>query len=292
MREVLLHGLWERQRLPFSGLKLTSGEELQIWDPGKLNKNAGPDFLNARIVIGGTLWAGHVELHLKSSHWNMHGHSDDPNYQNVILHVVWKDDKETLGFHGTPMPTLQLKDYVCESSLASVLRLQFNARDDLLSCQQDHHAVPEEIKQDWWLSLFKERLFLKCKEITTWLQFSRNNWEQVLFISMLKSFGLHVNREAFLSLGLKLDFSIVQKLRHDRLQLEAFFLGMAGLLDTPGKSDSYTRQLQSAFQYLSIKFSLNRTGILSPDFLRLRPSSFPTIRLSQLSVLMATQPRL
>ncbi|MBT8321740.1 MAG: DUF2851 family protein, partial [Eudoraea sp.] len=95
-----------------------------------------------------------------------------------------------------------------------------------------------------------------------------------------------------LSLGLKLDFSIVQKLRHDRLQLEAFLLGMAGLLDTPGKSDSYTRQLQSAFQYLRIKFSLNRTGILNPDFLRLRPSNFPTIRLSQLSVLMATQPRL
>ena len=99
MRESLLHILWEYQKLPYTGLVLITGEELQIWDPGIHNSNAGPDFLNARIVIAGTLWAGHVELHFRSSHWNLHGHSTDPNYRNVILHVVWEDDKPVLGYH-------------------------------------------------------------------------------------------------------------------------------------------------------------------------------------------------
>ena len=220
MRETLLHGLWEQQKLPFSGLKLTSGEEIQIWYPGKLNKNAGPDFLNARMVIGGTLWAGHVELHLKSSHWIAHEHSTDPNYQNIILHVVWEDDKEIMGFHGTALPTLQLGDYVSESSLTSVLRQQTKAKDYLINCQKDHLTVTRLIKEDCWLAMYRERLIDKSNEIRSWLKVRRNNWEQVLFISLIKSFGLHVNGEAFLSLGLKMDFYIVQKLRIDQFLLE------------------------------------------------------------------------
>jgi len=292
MREALLHGLWEQQKLPFRGLKITSGEALQIWDPGKLNKNSGPDFLNARMVIGETLWAGHVELHLKSSHWTAHDHGTDPNYQNVILHVVWEDDKEIPGFHGTVLPTLQLRDYVSESVLTSVLRVQSNAKDYLINCQQDHLTVPVEEKESWWLALFKERLIHKSNEIRTWLKASRNNWEQVLFISLMKSFGLQVNREAFLSLALRLDYAVVQKLRYNQFLLEALFLGMAGLFDEPKKSDVYTKELQLAFRFLCTKFALNRMGILRPDFLRLRPANFPTIRLSQLAVLMANQPRL
>ena len=139
-----MHDLWEQQKLPFIGLKLTSGEELQVWDPGLLNKNAGPDFLNARIVIGGTLWAGHVEMHLKSSYWTTHGHTVDPNYQNVILHVVWEDDKPILGYHGNQIPTLQLRDYVTLDSLASIMHLQSTRRNEIINCQQDHHSVPEQ----------------------------------------------------------------------------------------------------------------------------------------------------
>ena len=292
MRESLLHGLWEQQKLPFTGLKLTSGEKLQVWNPGSLNKNAGPDFLNARIVIGGTLWAGHVEMHQKSSHWKTHGHASDPNYLNVILHVIWEDDKPILGYHGSQIPTLQLRDYVSHDLLVSMLRLRSTQRNMLINCQRDHHVVPRQIKEDWWLRLYKERLLAKASEIQKWLDSSQSDWEQVLFISLLRSFGLHINADAFLSLGLKLDYSIIKKLKHDSCQLEALLLGMTGLLDNTRATDCYTNKLQSIFQYQYTRFSLNRVGILRPHFLRLRPSNFPTIRLSQLSVLMSTQPRL
>ncbi|MDX1314863.1 MAG: DUF2851 family protein, partial [Eudoraea sp.] len=292
MRESLLHGLWEQQRLPFFGLKLSSGEELQIWDPGKLNTNAGPDFIDARIAIGQTLWVGHVEMHLKSSDWNAHGHTNDANYQNVILHVVWEDDKPILGYHNSAIPTLQLKDFVSKETLVAVLQTQSVRADKLINCQSDHNVVPQSIKEGWWTTLSKQRLRDKSNEIKSWLEVSRNNWEQVLFITLLKSFGLHVNSEAFLSLGLKLDYTIVQKLRHDQLQLEALFLGMSGMLDSAKEDDAYTSELKGMFKYQCNKFSLNRKGIVRPAFLRLRPSNFPTIRLSQLAVLLVTQPRL
>lgn len=292
MRESLLHNLWEWQKLPFLGLKLTSGEELQVWDPGKPNKNAGPDFLNARIVIGATLWAGHVEMHLRSSHWKVHGHSSDPNYQNVILHVVWEDDAPILGYHGRPIPTLQLKPIVSYETLASVLGLQAQRKDALINCQQDHHIVPKPTKAVWWYTLSQERLQEKSNEISTWLAASRNDWERILFIALLRGFGLHLNSQSFLSLGLKLDYSIVQKLRHDQRQLEALFLGMAGLLDSVEVMDDYTKELRAVFQYQCTKFSLKSTGIIRPDFLRLRPANFPTIRLSQFSVLLSSHPRL
>lgn len=292
MREALLHGLWERHKLPFHGLRLTTGEPVQIWDSGSLNSNAGPDFLNARIRIGETLWAGHVELHLKSSHWQAHRHQNDPNYQNVVLHVVWEDDREILGFHGRPLPTLSLKNYISDAIITTELAYQGSSHNRLINCQHDHASVPLELKKGWWSQLYRERLSTKSLEIKTWLKVTRNDWEHVLFIALLKGFGLQVNAEAFLDLGLKLDFSLVQKLRHNSRHLESLLFGMAGLLDAVEPKDAYTKELMDTFRFLSRKFSLKKAGIPKPDFCRLRPSNFPTIRLSQLAVLISTQPRL
>src|SRR5690242_17912631 len=86
--EKLLQYIWQFQYFNTSALQTTAGEKLLIISPGKLNTNQGPDFLNAQIKIDNTILAGSVELHLKASEWNEHGHDEDANYKNVVLHVV------------------------------------------------------------------------------------------------------------------------------------------------------------------------------------------------------------
>ena len=73
MKEDFLHYLWRYKRVPLH-CKLTSGERLEIRCFGTYNRLAGPDFTGAQLVIGEQLWAGCVEMHLKSSDWYLHGH--------------------------------------------------------------------------------------------------------------------------------------------------------------------------------------------------------------------------
>ena len=91
MKEDFLYYLWENRLLKGS-LTTDQGKTVEIIHPGYRNKDSGPDFLEAKIQIGNELWAGHVEIHIKSSDWNRHGHQHDKAYRNVVLHVVYEYD--------------------------------------------------------------------------------------------------------------------------------------------------------------------------------------------------------
>ncbi|HQW85468.1 MAG TPA: DUF2851 family protein, partial [Ferruginibacter sp.] len=108
MTERLLQYIWQFQYFNPTGLFTEEGEPLQIIKPGTFNTNQGPDFTNAKIKTDNTVWAGSIEIHIKSSDWKNHKHSSDINYKNVILHVVWENDA-TLNL---PFATLVLQDKV------------------------------------------------------------------------------------------------------------------------------------------------------------------------------------
>ena len=86
MTERLLQYIWQFQYFNCNSLTTTEGDALQIVNAGKLNTNQGPDFLQANIKVAETTWAGNIELHLKSSDWIAHKHSDDKNYNNIITY--------------------------------------------------------------------------------------------------------------------------------------------------------------------------------------------------------------
>src|SRR5206468_12366886 len=96
MTERLLQFIWQFQYFNLGELRLVSGESLQVIFPGNFNTNQGPDFLEARIKIGDTTWAGNIELHLDEDDWIRHAHQEDPNFQNVILHVIWSKGAQVL----------------------------------------------------------------------------------------------------------------------------------------------------------------------------------------------------
>ena len=108
MTERLLQFIWQFQYFNKGELTTLQGENLLVIFPGQYNTNQGPDFLEAKIKIGNTTWAGNIELHFKTSDWEKHNHHRDNNYNNVILHVVWEHDTS----HQNSIPVLELKERV------------------------------------------------------------------------------------------------------------------------------------------------------------------------------------
>jgi len=289
MREDLLHFIWNTHKVQSRQLKTTKEESLVIHDYGIHNHSSGPDFFNAKIEVGEQLWAGNVEIHLKASDWYVHGHETDSNYNNVILHVVWEDDISIFRKDKTEIPTLELKNLVTPSLLNAYLKLFQNTSQKFINCENDFTSIDAFILDNWTQRLYFERLEQKSELIFELLKDSKNDWEKVLFTLLLKNFGLKVNGNSFLSLAKVLDFSIVRKLQNNSEALESVFFGMVGLLDNGESADSYFSQLKKEFDFQYKKFELSSAQIEKPEFFGLRPHNFPTIRLSQLANLYASQ---
>src|SRR5205809_5301864 len=179
MTEAFLHYLWKYRLFSKDNLFTTEGERVQILHPGRHNTDAGPDFLDARIKIGETLWAGHVELHFKSSAWNSHGHSADKTYDNVVLHVVYENDKEIPGNKSGMLPALELKGRfdvrLWENYQDLVSSLQW------ISCSQRLEEVPSLTVTAWLDTLLLERLHSKTEMVARLLDENGNDWEESFY---------------------------------------------------------------------------------------------------------------
>lgn len=262
-------------------LQTTTGEPVEVIDAGLPNTNAGPDFFNAKLKIGGTLWVGNIEVHILASDWMRHGHDKDAAYDNVILHVAETVDCEVFRANGIPVPQLQLS---CPESVRQ--------RYDELShaeiyppCYSILSSLPKLTVHSWLSALQVERFEQKARVIATRLERCNNHWEDVFFITLARNFGFGLNGDAFEAWASRLPFRAIDKHRDDLFQVEAFFFGQAGLLDEElPDADGYYLKLQKEFRYLQHKFELSVPMTATQwRFLRLRPGNFPHVRLAQLA---------
>src|SRR5690606_37612693 len=122
------------QKFSKSQLKTASGKEIEIINQGVHNLDSGPDFFNAKIKIDNQLWAGNVEIHIKSSDWYVHHHETDSAYDAVILHVVWQDDVEVYRKDNSVVPILILKDKVDNQVFRSYQNL-FSKNKKWINCE-------------------------------------------------------------------------------------------------------------------------------------------------------------
>jgi hypothetical protein len=288
MREDFLHFIWKHKKIPNIDLISTDKEAIEILQVGTHNHLAGPDFFNAQIRIGTQLWAGNVEIHIKASDWYVHNHELDENYENVILHVVWEDDSNIFRKDNVPIPTLELKPYLSKDLVLSYEKLFSKSGKTFINCEKQIGNLDSFIVINWLDRLYFERLEEKSTLILQLLKDSKNNWEEVLFVLLLKNFGLKINGESFLSLAQSLEISIIRKIGGNALQLESLLFGLSGLLSEEG-NDLYYKELQKEYQFVEHKFKCSDKGVLRPSFFKLRPPNFPTIRLSQFANLYSKQ---
>ena len=283
MREDFLHYLWKYQFFAINKLYTTNKESLHIYKIGNHNINSGPDFFNAKIKIADQLWAGNVEIHVKASDWYAHRHEEDPNYDNVILHVVWQKNTEIYNKVGVVIPTLELQNFVTKRVLVQYQKL-FSKKQKWINCENFMDSVDLFVLDNWVERLYFERLEQKSELISELLIKSANNWEMVLFQLLTKNFGLKVNGSSFLNLANSVTFDVVRKEQNKQLNLEALFFGQAGFL-AKDLNDEYYKKLQKEYQYQQVKYILEPLFNGQFQFFRLRPNNFPTIRLAQLASL-------
>ena len=280
--EQLLHYLWKYRLYRPSGLTTTQGDTLEIIDPGLENTDAGPDFFNAKIRINGTVWAGSVEIHQKASDWLAHGHSADKAYENVILHVVETDDGTVFRQNGEAIPQLVLP--IPEQVIDNMEWLL--TRDSPVACLERLPAIDPVFRLQWMDALLAERLERKTDDILRWLDLYQKDWNEVFYILLCRNFGFGVNSDAFERLARSLPLKCILKQRPSASQVEALFLGQAGLLnDSNGNRHHYYRLLQQEYSFLQKKYGLEP---LEPHIfrnLRLRPDATPHIKLVELAAI-------
>ena len=278
MTERLLQYIWQLQNFNRNELVTGDGESLSIIYPGNINSNQGPDFLDAKIKVGDTIWAGNIELHLQSSDWNNHKHGNDKNYRNVILHVVWQDDTDLQ----LPFPVLELQSKVSKILLARFDELM-NAKS-FIPCETMIQKVAPIIWVAWKERLLVERMQKKAAIILEYLENNNNHWEETFWWLIARNFGITVNSDAFEKLARSLPVSILAKHKNQIHQTEALLFGQAGLLENDFTED-YPQMLQKEYRFYKKKYQLQPIRI-PLHFLRMRPSNFPTVRLAQLAMLI------
>ena len=282
MKEEFLHFIWKHKLYQNDSLFTNDGELLQIVQPGQHNTHSGPDFFDARIRIGETLWAGNIEIHVKASDWNKHGHQDDPVYRNTILHVVAVADMHVFNDLGSCVPVLVIRwpQWIEDNYEALIKSHEWIGCAPLL-----YQVDPFRIK--FFLNgVVIERLKQKIDSISYVLSETKEDWSETFYCMLARNFGLKENMIPFEMVARSLPQSVLAR-HHDSLfQVEALLFGQAGLLGDELFGDDYYLELRKEYRFLAVKYALKPIAGHLWKFMRMHPGNFPTLRLAQFAALI------
>lgn len=288
MEERFLHYIWKFQKFSKSELSTTSGQVVVVFNQGNHNHNSGPDFEEARIKVGEVEWAGSVEIHINSSDWTRHNHHHDKAYNNVILHVVWKDDKP-LQQGGELIPTIELNRLVDLRYFEEYQR--FISQNKEILCVDQLQAISDINFSSTLDRMLAERLEQKSQLVNDLQRENNQDWESTTYQSLAKNFGFSTNSDCFLLLARSLPKKVISKYHGITKSTEALIFGQAGFLEQA--TDPYQIELQAEYQYLKNKHQLQlKVSKEMWKFGRMRPANFPTIRLAQFSGLLCNNQNL
>lgn len=293
--EKLLQYCWKHRILPEGELRTADGESIEIVDTGLLNTDAGPDFFNARLRIGGRLWAGNVEIHIRRNDWYAHGHDRDAAYDNVILHVVDAQsngpadaDSAIRTSEGRILPEVKIS--VPEEIRANYRELL--CEDSYPPCYKIIPNVTPLSMHSWMAALQTERLKQKTEAIAERVSMLKGDWEHAYFITLARSYGFGSNSDALEQWARNMPMTSVAHHRDNLFQIESIFFGQAGMLNIASvrerlqletAADEYFQRMQSEYEYLKHKFQMTDKYAPQWKYMRMRPQNFPTIRIAQLA---------
>ena len=280
INENFLHFIWKFKLFDCSNLQATNQAEIQILQQGLHNHNAGPDFLNARIKIQDLVWCGDVEIHVNSSDWYLHQHQLDDNYATVILHVVYENNQEIVTSRGEPLICLELKNRIPETYIEEYQTLYQSVSN--LPCSYAIGNLSNMFWESYAERLLIEKLEIKMTSVRQIFLDANKNYQECFYQLLAYSLGLKINANTMLNLAKISPLLLLQKHGDNRLQTEAILYGQSGLLEQNHKSD-YAKKLKNEYVFLAQKYKLRSMTPVQWKFFRLRPSSFPTLRISYLA---------
>lgn len=288
--EHFIHYIWRTKLFNHEKLTLVDGSPIEIIDYGQYNTDSGPDFLHGKIKVNGTLFAGHIEMHLKSSDWNLHRHQEDPAYNSVILHVVGKHESEVYNQQGQSIFSLEIGPRIDAGQGERYRSIQ--SHQGWIPCQPLNPAsVPGIIWAIWKERLMVERLQAKISWVMQQMDLTTGHWEEVFYRQLLRTMGTNVNREAFAELAGRLDYKILMRHQGEFMECLAMTFGLAGLLDKD-YDDEYAIQLHDTFIFLKEKYGFVPMNAVSWKYHRMHPPNFPDTRIAQATAMICKRQNL
>jgi hypothetical protein len=287
--EDFLQYLWRYRLFQTHQLKTTTGQPLVILHPGQQNFKAGPDFLNARLNIDNNMWCGHVEIHIRSSDWRRHGHTDDEQYKNVILHAVMIHDEEI--FLRTP------GDLAVFEMLALIPELQLEryrhwlSSKTWISCERHLKGAQSVLWTAWKDRLLVDRLEKKSEAILKTLEEVGGDWGETFYRKLARNYGFKSNGDAMEILAASLPYKLIQRHKSDPFQILAMLYGQAGMLNEMF-SDEFPAALMQEYYFIQKKYQLQPLDATIWNYGRLRPANFPAIRISQFAAVLCSHDHL
>jgi hypothetical protein len=281
MKEELLHIVWKHLLFETRFLKTTQSENVVVHKVGMYNSShAGPDFQQASISIDNIQWNGAVEIHIKSSDWNLHQHQKDAAYDAVILHVVYEDNQPVRRIDGSLIPCLELKKYVSQDWLQraeSILLFQ-----DSLPCKNHLHEMSSLTITSIKERMLANRIERKGRQLLDFAQENPQPFQWKLH-AVVQSFSMGLNAELFHRMVKDLTPALFNKLVCSPVGVEAFLFGAAGMLEEES-NDEYFLRLKKEFEFIKKAYGfIKRVDASEWKFLRTRPANFPSLRIAQLA---------
>lgn len=287
MPESFIYFLWQYHYFDHTNLTTTDGEPIQVLHPGFRNPNAGPDFINARLLINDVEWHGTVEAHTKASDWLAHRHQNDRAYDNVILHIVWEADKVIARANGSPLPTLELQ-HRTDHTLQQRYALLTND-PGAIPCKEHWPSIRPLTITAMLDNALLQRLQRKASAVQTIYAEADSNWEETAYRLLSNNMGFKINAEPMSQLSRNVPLKALLKHRDTVFQLEAMLFGAAGLLEDLTQADAYTESLRREYRFLAAKYGFAKQQLPTHiwKWARLRPANFPTLRIAQLARLVS-----
>jgi hypothetical protein len=281
MNEEFLHFIYRFKLWANNNCYLTTGQKFEIIDTGIYNRDSGPDFFNAKIKIGDTVFVGNVEIHINASDWYNHGHEKDKAYNNVILHVVFNDNRKVY-INKRELPTWEIKF----SHLLFNKYAEFKLNESDIPCYEYISLVDDFKSKMWFDKMAIERLEDKVSFYDDILKKSSGDFEQIVYLSLAKSFGFGINSDAFYNLAYTTPLNIVKHYTGNKNLLEALFFGQSGLLED-AITDNYVIDLKKSYDFLVRKFNIFPINSSNWKHSRIRPSGNPYMRIAQFVSVMS-----
>ena len=281
--ERLLQAIWLHQRLCRDRLKTVDGKAVRVFHPGFTNPEGGPDFSGAVIQIGEDApRSGDVEVDLYAGNWHVHGHDANPDFRNVLLHVVWNDSRPVAG--APPRLSLSesldapLNELCLWLESEPLRRFPENLRGRC--CQPLLESDDQQLK-----ALLQEAAAVRFRAKTAYLRrrARRVGWEQCLWEGLFRALGYKHNAWPMQNLAESREHWAGSA--DSVLDLQARLFGLSGLLPlelsrVPARGDGYWRRIWDCWWRDRHEFSDFILPRSAWKFRGVRPANQPQRRLA------------
>ena len=256
-----LQFVW-RHKLVSNG-ETTDGKEVEVLDAGLFNRRGdAPDYFNVKLKLNGVLWVGNVVVTENASDWYLNGMDKDKAYDNVILAVVGNADTDIINSEEQPVSVMPME---VPQEVAKRYLILASDQGQTLCHQNVKENITRLTLRSWLCALQTERLEWQTEEIRRRAK-EFGNWEAAYFVTLARTFGMGVNVYLMEQWAKSVPMSVIEQRADDLFQLEALFMGQAGLLELEtiperfqhdALNEGYFAKLRNAYLYLAHKYSLH-----------------------------------